>query len=65
MNMGFLAFAAILMMAMPDSIARIHSKMSKVTEADLPPIYFQWMAQYKIAIFVLNLSPYLALKIMA
>lgn len=30
-----------------------------------PLIYFQYLAQYKIAIFVFNLVPYIALKIMA
>ncbi len=65
LNLGFLTFGSILMMTMSDSMARLHCKMFGVSEADLPRIYFQWMAQYKIAIFVLNLAPYVALKIMA
>jgi len=65
LNIGLLAFVAILILAMPDSMARTHSKMFRVNEADLPRIYFQWMAQYEIATLVLNLAPYVALKIMA
>ena len=65
LNLGFLTFGSILMMTMSDSMARLHSKMFGVSEADLPRIYFQWLAQYKIATLVLNLAPYVALKIMA
>ena len=38
--------------------------MFGVDEADLPGIYFRYIAQYKILIFVFNLMPYLALRIM-
>ncbi len=64
LNLGFLTFGSILMMTMSDSMARLHRKMFGVSEADLPRIYFQWLAQYKIATYVLNLAPYVALKIM-
>ncbi len=65
LNLGFLTFGSILMMTMSDSMARLHSKMFGVSEADLPRIYFQWLARYKSATFILNLAPYVALKIMA
>ncbi len=65
LNLGFLTFGSILMMTMSDSMARLHRKMFGLSEADLPRIYFQWLAQYKIATYVLNLAPYVALKIMA
>ncbi len=65
LNLGFLTFGSILMMTISDSMARLHRKMYGVSEADLSRIYFQWLAQYKTATFVLNLAPYVALKIMA
>jgi hypothetical protein len=34
-------------------------------EKDLGRAYFQYLAQYKIAIIVLNIAPYLALRIIA
>jgi Family of unknown function (DUF6868) len=39
--------------------------MFGLSEADLSRAYFQYLAQYKIAIFVLNLVPYVALEFMA
>lgn len=65
LNIGFLAVGSIKIMAMRDSMARIHSRMFKVSEDDLPRIYFQWLAGYKSATFMLNLAPYVALKLMA
>ncbi len=65
LNLGFLTFGSILMMTMSDSMARLHCKMFGVSEADLPRIYFQWLARYKSATLILNLAPYVALKIMA
>ncbi len=65
LNSVLLALAALLTMAMRDSMIRIHARMFGVSEADLLRAYFQYMARYKIAILVLNLTPYLALKIIA
>jgi hypothetical protein len=45
-------------------MTRIHARMFGVSEGDLPRIYFQYMAQYKTAVFVLNLVPYVALKML-
>jgi len=59
-----LALSAILVMGMRGGLTRIHSKMFGVSEAELPRLYFQFMAQYEAAIFVLNLAPYVALKLM-
>jgi hypothetical protein len=44
-------------------IKRLHAKMFGLSEEDLSRAYFQYLAQYKIAIFVFNLAPYLALRI--
>ena len=65
LNVGMLALAAISVMAMHGLMARIHASMFGVSEADLPRVYFNYMAQYQIGIFVFNLAPYIALKLMA
>jgi hypothetical protein len=64
-NMGILAFVAILLMTMQGTAVRMHSRMFGVNEAALPRIFYQFMANYKVLIVVLNLVPYLALKLMA
>jgi hypothetical protein len=38
--------------------------MFGLEDADLSRAYFQYLAQYKILVFVFNLMPYLALRIM-
>ena len=64
-NIGLLIVAAIMLVVMHGPISRIHAKMFGLSEEDLSRAYFQYLAQYKIAIFVLNLVPYIALKIIA
>ncbi len=65
LNLGMLALTAIMVMTMRGLMIRIHAAMFGASEADLPGIYFKYMAQYQIAIFVFNLAPYIALKLMA
>ena len=64
-NMAILAFIALFLMTMRDTAIRMHSRMFGVSEADLPRIFYQYMANYKILMVVLNFVPYLALKMMA
>ncbi|PSJ15962.1 DUF6868 family protein [Nitrosomonas supralitoralis] len=55
-------FAAIALVFMRGGISRIHGKMFKRSE-DLSSAYFLYLAQYKIAIFIFNLVPYVVLKL--
>jgi hypothetical protein len=64
-NMGVLAVAAISASLMRATMVKIHTRLYGLDEADLTHQYFQYLAHYKIAIFVLNLVPYIALRIMA
>ncbi len=63
-NIVILAVAAISLVAMRGTMARLHSAMFGVSEPDLLRIYFKYIAYYKIAIFMFNLVPYIALKVM-
>ena len=63
-NIGVLVVASIFVTLMRGPVARMHNKMFGLDDADLSRQYFQYLAQYKIAIFILNLVPYIALKIM-
>lgn len=42
----------------------MHAKLFELSQADLSLSYFQFLGQYKLAIYVLNLAPYIALRIM-
>ena len=62
-NVGFLMFSSILLIAIRGTVSRIHGKMFNLDENYLSQAYFQWLAQYKIAIIVFNVVPYFALRI--
>jgi len=64
-NICVLIIASISVMLMRNAMIGIHGKMFGLDSVDLSRAYFQYIAQYKIAIFVLNLAPYVALKIIA
>ena len=64
-NLGILIFASLAVTLMHGQLLSIHGKIFGLGEADLSRAYFQYLAQYKIAIFVFNLVPYIALKIVA
>lgn len=62
-NMVMLMFASLLLVYMRGPISKIHGSMFGLDDTDLSRAYFQYLAQYKILIFVFNLMPYLALRI--
>ena len=63
-NIAVLLVASFMLIAMRGMIVQIHGKMLGLSENDLLRAYTQYLAQYKIAVFVFNLAPYLALKLM-
>lgn len=64
-NFVLLGLSSISVIAMRGTISRMHGRMFGLEAADLSRAYFQYIAQYKIAIIVFSLTPYVALKIMA
>ncbi|HHA19786.1 MAG TPA: hypothetical protein ENK70_08785 [Methylophaga sp.] len=63
-NIAILLFSTLLLIAMRGAVTNLHSKLFGLDEKDLGRAYFQYLAQYKIAIITLNITPYIALKIM-
>jgi len=63
LNLGMLAAASLILIAFGDAIRGIHGGMFRMSDEDLSRAYFQYLAQYKIAIFVFNLAPWLALEL--
>lgn len=64
-NFGLLLFSTIMLVAMKDFASRIHGKLFKMDPEDLKPIYFRFLANFKMLILVFNAVPYIALKIMS
>lgn len=62
-NMVFLIFSFLMVIALRGKVIAIHSKLLKLDETELNKGYFQFLAQYKIVILAFNLVPYIALKI--
>ena len=63
-NLAILSLSTLTVIAMRGTIATIHSTLFGLDAKDLGRAYFQYLAQYKIAIFVFNIAPYIALKVM-
>ncbi len=64
-NFALLTLTTLGVIAMRRTIVGIHSKLFSLEENDTVKAHFQYLAQYKIAVIVLNFSPYVALKMMA
>jgi hypothetical protein len=64
-NIAVLFISAFLVIVMRGPISKGHSKLFGLDQKDLGRAYFQYLGQYKIAIIVLNIAPYIALKVMA
>lgn len=64
-NIGVLVLTTLAILALKGPISSIHSKLFGVDKEHLQLIYLQYLGNYKIAIFILNIVPYFALKIMS
>ena len=64
-NIAILLFSTLMMIIMRDLAVRIHSRLFRVDPEALPMTYLQYLGNYKIAIIILNIVPYIALRIMA
>ena len=64
-NLGLLVLASIALTLMHGTVGRIHGKMFKLDETEVSRQYFQYLAQFKIAVLVFNFTPYIALRLMA
>ena len=64
-NVGILTFSTIMLIAMRGFITKLHGGMFGLDAKDLARAYFQYLGQFKIAIIVLNITPYIVLRIIA
>lgn len=64
-NVAFGSFAAIWIVVFRGFTKGLHSAILGVDEDTLDTLYFQFLGNYKLLIFVFNFVPYLALRIMS
>ena len=63
MNVGLLAVWSILCLLPHEWIYRLTSKCFRITEEQFDAINFGGIVFYKVSIFLFNLVPYVALRI--
>lgn len=64
-NLLLLVVVSIGVMTLREPVMKIHSRMVGVSESELPLMYFKYVAYFKIAVFVFNVTPWIALKVIA
>lgn len=65
LNLGLLVASTVALWVARKPVAKLHARLFGIDADKLPAMYFQYLANYKIAIIVFNLVPYLALRILA
>jgi hypothetical protein len=63
-NIGMLTVGAVFLILLRAPISRIHARLFGLSEAEVSLVYFHYLAQYKTAIFIFNITPYIALRMM-
>jgi hypothetical protein len=64
-NMSIYTFSSLFIIVLKRFTMNLHSKLMGMNAKKLPALYFKYLGNYKIAILIFNLAPYLALKLMA
>ena len=64
-NIAVLLFSTLLIVVLKESVSKMHAKLFGLEQSRIAEIYFRYLGHYKIAILVLNLAPYIALKMMS
>jgi len=62
-NMGLLLWWFLILMFAHDWVYRFHSKWFKLSPETFDTIHYTGIAFFKIAVFVFNIVPYFALRI--
>ena len=63
-NIGLLLLATVALTLFRVSVLRIHGAILGMTEAQLMPMYVNYLAWFKVLWIVFNLVPWIALKVM-
>ena len=52
-------------MTLKKPVMKIHAWFFGVRQEDLPALYLQYLGNFKLAVVLLNITPYIALKIVS
>lgn len=63
LNIGMLSFTTFFVTVLKEPLIKVHRRYFGVDRENLQLVYFQYLGHIKISIFMLNLMPYFALKI--
>ncbi len=63
-NIGVYLFSAFFIIVFKNFTINLHSKIVGVEASELPNMYFKFLGNYKIGMLLLNLTPYISLKLM-
>jgi hypothetical protein len=64
-NVGLYTLTAAAVFLGGQVVPRLQKAVTGIPEADWPSHYIAYLSRYKIAIFIFNLTPFLALRIVA
>jgi len=64
-NAGIFIFWFVVYLAARDTIYQIHARWFELSKEQFVSVHYRLMGQYKLAIFLLNLVPWIALLILA
>lgn len=64
-NVALLLLTTLSLMLTRDWLARLHARLFGVDEQALARLYVQYLSWYKLAVIVLNIVPYAALKLIS
>ena len=62
-NIGIMMLQTILIIVLRKALVKMHGKMFDLDEKFIMQACYQYLGQYKVAVLVLNIVPYFALKI--
>jgi hypothetical protein len=65
LNFGLLAISSLCLLAMRETIIKIHTRIMGMEEDDLNRAYLAWMSNHKLLTLVFCLVPYIALRFAA
>ena len=63
-NIGILLFSTVFMGLLHRWASRLHANIFGLDELQVRQSYFSYLANYKIAVIVLNLVPWISLNLM-
>ncbi len=63
-NIAIYTVTAFVVIALRDPVMRLQSRLTGLPETAWPQAYVDYMSRFKVAIFVGNIAPYLALVLM-